>query len=205
MKPWGQRSEQTRIARFWQWWADHRHDVLWAAESGEREYPRLAALLDLATAALGDVAWEFAPGDQKRWQLVLSPAGLHSLLPLTVACVEAAPDDEAVEFLPAMPSRPNAIEADLRLDNGQHIDLKRMLCAVRAGHPAQLADLTVFHPVFGSLPRHDQYAITRLALHAVLGEFTVLSRIGAIEPATRPQTGMTPIKDLHAVLRDRLG
>lgn len=169
MKLWGQRSEQKRIERFWQWWAQNRGDVLAAAEAGEPAYPRLAAMLDPGTAVLGgDVAWEFGPGDQKQWQLVLSPGGLRSLLPLTVACVEAAPDDEVVEFLPAKPPRPDAIEADVRLGNGQQVDLTRMQFAVSADYPAEIADLLVYHPVFGSLPEDDQYAIAFLALDAVL-------------------------------------
>jgi hypothetical protein len=203
MMRWG-RSEQKRIRRFWQWWADNRLDVLSAAEAGESAYPRLAAHLDPAVAELGDVAWEFGPGDTKPWQLVLSPGGLRSVLPLTVACVDAAPDDEAVEFLPAKPPRPDAISGQLRLASGQQIDLTRLQCSVSTSHPAEVADLVVNHPAFGSLPEEDQYAITFLALDAVLGEFAVLTRLGAIEPTTEPHAEMTPISDLQAKLRGHL-
>lgn len=112
------RSTRKRISRFWQWWAAHRDDVLAAAAMAEPGFARLGDLLDPAVSALGKhVAWEFGAGQAKPWQLCLSP-GTRELLPLTVAWADAAPDDDAVEFLPAKPPRPDAVEAELHLPSG---------------------------------------------------------------------------------------
>ncbi len=149
------------------------------------------------------MGWEFGPGESKPWQLVVSPGGVRSLLPLTVAWVEAAPDDEAVEFLPAKPPRPDAVDAELQLPHGQQIDLGSLQFAATATTQAGVADVVVYHPAFVSLPEDDGYEIIFLALDAVLGEFAVMTSLAAIWPVTEPQPGMVPLAQLQATLRDR--
>jgi hypothetical protein len=79
-------SDEKRIDEFWQWWAEHRSSVLSAAGAGEEGMPHLVGLLDWAVDGLSrDVAWEFGPGSQRPWQLILSPGGVRSVLPFTVA------------------------------------------------------------------------------------------------------------------------
>ena len=200
MRLWGRGSDAQRIAAFWEWWAEHRVDVVLAAEAGEAGLPRLAAMFDPAVARMGDVGWEFGLGERLPWQLAMSP-GHRALLPLTVAWVDAAPSDEAVEFLPAKPRRPGGVSgARVVLPDGRDVDLGELRCAVSSSIAEGVVDLRVYHPEFPSMSDEAQYWLSFMALDVELGEFRVMTATYVIEPVTQASPDMIPITDLRSVI-----
>jgi hypothetical protein len=166
--------------------------------------PHLVGLLDSAVDGLSrDVAWEFGPGSQRPWQLILSPGGVRSVLPFTVAWAEAAPLDEAVEFLPAKPARGSPHEASIRLPDGQEVDLEEVRCSVSASD-GQTVNLRVYHPRFSSMSEEERFMTTFLALDMALGEFVVMTSTDAIEPLEEPGPDMVPLSELRALMNARL-
>lgn len=192
------RSPEARIDRFWRWWADNRVDILAAArQTAAGDYSALDTLLTPAVRRLGDVEWQFGPGDEKAWLLIISPGGLREILPLTVAWAEAAPDDPDVEFQPAKPAR-GGLET-LMLPDGTTVDVDQLRYAVEHASDG-LFDILVYHPIFRSMDEETRFAVTLLGLDAAFGEMTVMTRLGAIEPVPAEVPRMLNDAGLRAVL-----
>jgi len=188
--------DESAIAQFWDWWRAHRLEVLRAAKAGQVALHTVEHLLSSGVAPLGDVAWEFGPGRKKQWQLVVSPNGLRETLPLTMAWAKAAPDDPAVEF--AKPPKEGAEESLVAVGGGM-LDLSELRYSPTIASNG-LVDLVTHHPKFRRLPEDDRFLATFVALDSILGEMTVITQLGAIEPVTKPARNMIDGAGLRSAL-----
>lgn len=196
------KGEASRVAEFWSWWSANRLRVVASAQAERMQ--EVAQLLDPAIDRLHkEVGWEFGPGHKGRpWQLVATPGGVRAVLPFTVAWCDAAPPDDLVEFYPARPRLPDAIEGAVLEREGSSLALDETLVRVTGGTSEKYLDIEVHHPAFARMSENDQYSVTFQALDLAIGEFVVMTCLHQIVPRAARTPDMRPLANLPDVIKE---
>ena len=192
------------VNRFWAWWqARGARDAAAAVDAGapERMFGRMARHL---TAIHPCLVWEFVPGTDSRYVLVVTAGGDPALRAITGRWRRAAPPaDETWDYSNFRLPAPDP-EASVISLGGAQIDVTSatVTAAVSGAH----VDVTLYHPGFAALPP-DQHVLTAfMLLDTVLGEAVVDTWIGTVAAATEPPPAepddppIVPLMDLPAVV-----
>jgi hypothetical protein len=134
-----------------------------------------------------DLGWELGPGLVRASQLVISPAGLSELLPLTRHIVSCAPDLPDWEFHPAKPPKRWDRVFDL---GGPRVEIDRWRYALVAGD--ERFDVTLIAPELGGWSDSQRLQAMFLVLDAELGEARVIEWLGEVDLVEEAHWGDQP-------------
>jgi hypothetical protein len=189
--------------RFWAWWNNVQERLALTADRPVLEPDAAARLRSLLAPRVRelhqDLSFTIGLGVRAANMLVLSGARHPALRPVTERWRQAGPVDDAIwEFHPAAPAEPDAFTS--RVMVGEHeIDPGAAVALVRTDDARCRLDLSVFHPVFGSLDDLDRSRVANVMVSWALGEDESDRWIGRISStATRPLDSV-PVSMLGAV------
>lgn len=150
---------------FWQWFSNHHKEL---GENFDNE--KALVELDNQILDLGDFAWEIGPGIKGKNQLVISPGGNISLLPITKQIIANATNIPGWVFCYAKPPKQWQLLYDFRKENGDVIEIdaskwKYVLVRYEEGFEIiiQTNDLT-------NLSKEDKLIASEILLDGILGE-----------------------------------
>lgn len=173
------------VARFWQWWAEHRDEVLAAVDANRPDDVR--ALLEPAVTAVDNgLTWEMTAGSQRRHALTLSAGRDTERRAVAERWMLAAPDDPDIEFAAARAPRPLDEVPAINVDD-YDIDLGELVAGTGVDPRRTVLDVVVHHPLFPLLGEKARDEVAWRGLVAALGDDDVLRWIGTVTvSADRP-------------------
>jgi hypothetical protein len=189
-----------QIERFWAWWAEHRDEVLDAADAGDAE--RVTALLRPAVQAVREgLDWELSRGrGESRHLLVVSSGGNTELRAVAERWVRTAPPaDEDIAYAATRPADPHMDELTLTVDDYE-LPLAEMVSGARIDRQRGRVDVIVHHPLFPLLDEDSRLRAAFLALDLALGENDVERWLGAVEVAADAPIDAIAVSSLGLVV-----
>jgi hypothetical protein len=189
-----------QIEGFWAWWAEHRDEVLAAADAGEAD--RVTALLRPAVQGIREgLDWELSRGrGDSRHLLVVSSGGNTELRGVAERwALTAPPPDEDIAYAATRPADPHMDELTLTVDDYE-LPLAEMVSGTRVDRPRGRVDVTVHHPLFPLLDEDSRLRAAFLALDLALGENDVERWLGAVEVSTDPPIDAIAVSSLRLVV-----
>ncbi len=168
------------VAEFWRWWAEHRDEVLAAADAGRLD--EVQARLGPAIAGLDpDLAWDLSPGHTTKYLMVVSGSGSVDRQAIAERWRLAAPsDDPDVMYASSRPKHPDPAAAVLHVDDYE-LPLAEAVAATRVDGQRGRLDVVVHHPLFPLLAKEHRLDAAFRSLDLVLGEDDVERWLGEVE------------------------
>ncbi|MCC5952336.1 MAG: DUF695 domain-containing protein [Acidimicrobiia bacterium] len=189
------------IDAFWRWWADARHRIEEAIDSGV--WGTLPDELTEVTLDIHpDLEWELSSGTASRHALCVTSGGVRELRSLAERWRQAGPPADATwEYHAARPPDLNAFEGGTTLQlAGQFVDPAAARLVIDVDAERQLIDVTLHHPAFADMPRPAQAQVGFLVLDWLLGEDGVDRWLGAVDVAEQlPDGAVAPLALPEAV------
>jgi hypothetical protein len=189
-----------QIHEFWAWWAEHRDEVLSAADAGDAD--RVTALLRPAVDRIGeDLDWELSPGrGDSRHLLVVSSGGNTELRAVAERwALSAPPADPDIAYAASRPADPRTNELTLTVDD-YDLPLAEMVSGTRVDRQRGRVDVVVHHPLFPLLDQESRLRAAFLALDFALGEDDVERWLGAVEVSADTPIDAIPVSALSFVV-----
>lgn len=190
---------KNRVERFWTWYAGVAPRFYKTIEAGK--CPSLAGEVSAKVDELvPGFAWVFGPGvDGKGHSFTLSGEGnIHRQL-LTLHWLAQAPALPGWTFYAAR--QPGSIRGTCIETGGRKFDPMEFWITPVPNLDNEKVDITVWHPLFGSLPERDRYQILFLFLDEVLGEYGTEQWIGEIKLNHEHLANSIPLEELSDFLK----
>ncbi|TCC99444.1 hypothetical protein [Pedobacter hiemivivus] len=162
---------------FWDWFSKHCKDL---GENFDNE--KLLTEIDDRLTDLGGFAWEIGPGTKADNQLVISPGGDLSLLPVTKGIVSYAKIIPGWEFHYAKPPKEWDLIFDFEKDNGDliEIDASNWQYVLLKYEDGKFEIIIQVHDLDG-LSENDKLVASGILLDGILGEEVRMLRISYID------------------------
>jgi hypothetical protein len=189
-----------QIEAFWAWWADHRDEVVAAADAGNTDH--VAALLGPAVQGMREgLDWELSRGrGDSRHLLVVSSGGNTELRAVAERwALSAPPADEDIAYAATRPADPHMDELTLNVDDYE-LPLTEMVSGTRVDQQRGRVDVVVHHPLFPLLDQDSRLRAAFLALDLALGEDDVERWLGAVEVSADPPLDAIAVSALRLVV-----
>jgi hypothetical protein len=154
------------INMFWDWFAKHYIDL-----GTNFDNEKVLKELDDQLMSLGDFAWEIGPGTKIANQLVISPGGDVTLLPITKEIVSYAKNIPGWEFHYAKPPKEWDFIFDFENHNGEviNIDASNWQYVLLRYEDGGFEIIIQTHDLVG-LNEEDKLTASEILLDGALGE-----------------------------------
>ena len=185
---------------FWAWFLspDGQTTVAETASQSQRAQAAISKIGDMLHKVNSDLSWGMVPPSQDNpGRFEVSAGGIRSVIPAVLAVVEAAPqlpNWHVVAFK-------QPVEDIQLIYAGQEIDSSTVTCQ-EVGRNGELIDLNVYVPLPVDAPKKLIGEIGFIVLDHTLGEYVVMTKIGALNfdyTINAPPTVML-VKELAAKL-----
>lgn len=173
------------IEQFWNWWHEHRDEVITAAKAEDTD--RVRALLSPAVTAMHpDLDWEFrVNNDGGPHTLVVTGGASLGMRGLTERWASAGPADDKVEFAPSRPPNPRLFETTATVE-GYDVPLGETVVGAQVDQENGRLNVAVHHPLFPLLGDDARLKLAFQALYAALGEDGVERWLGEVSTSADP-------------------
>lgn len=173
------------IEQFWTWWAEHRDDVVAAAEAEDTD--RVRELLNPAVHALDtSLDWEFRVNNEGGPHTLVVTGGANlGLRGLSERWALAGPGDDRVEFTPSRPPNPKLLDTTSAIE-GYDVQFAETVVGAQVDQEHGRLNITVHHPLFPLLGDGTRLEVAFRALYAALGEDGVERWLGEVKVAADP-------------------
>jgi len=187
------------IREFWAWWETARHRVLSAIEVEKNFSRELIEDISKHVDAIGDLAWELAPGKTAKHAFCLSPNGdPEARLVTELWRHNSPPPDPTWEYYAARQARdlPRIKLHDVTLDRGE------LMGVIEVDKFRERINGTYFHPAFAKLAERQRMTALYLMLDGLFGEDGVERWLGAIKASEAPLESAVALPDFIAAVAE---
>jgi len=188
-----------RVQRFWEWYSEVGPRFYETIEAGK--CPDLAAEVSAKVdELLPGFAWVFGRGrNNQGHSFTLSGEGnLHRQL-LAIYWLSQAPTMSGWTFYAAR--QPGSIKGQRIEIGGRSFDPLEFWLTPVVDAEEEKMDITVWHPLFESLPERERWTVLFLFLDEVLGEYGTQQWIGEIKHDQKRLAESIPLEELPEFLR----
>jgi hypothetical protein len=161
------------IDAFWRWFRDHETELLRVRTGHEA----IAGDLDRALSRVDtNLTWEFGPADAAPREFVISAGGVKAAFPVVQRLASGAPVLPRWKVTPFRQRSPDVTEVHI---DGIALDARHVEFLMEP--EGTLLALVISVPNFRPTPTKAYEQAVYLLLDAMLGEYTVETKIGAID------------------------
>jgi len=188
-------ASKSKIAAFWDWFADWRSDIVVAYTSGDTFW--LDTNLTAKVKAIHrDLNWEMGPYHDPDSTLVISPT-VRDNIKLAQQIVGAAPPNPGWHFLPAKPPKELiGLVMELPGVSGAQVCGDKWVYRLTSYNKLEFFDIEVFTDYAGSMSNSHLELLIRRLIESLVGEFLYLDKIAAVKvmraTEARPAERLTP-------------
>lgn len=188
---------KTRVSEFWDWYSENAekfYSIVEAKKCGDLQDEVIAAV----NRWLPGMAWVFGPGENNEGHsFTLSGEGVLVKQFVAEYWLSCAPKLTGWTFHAARPPCESVKGFKLELDGSHSFDTKELWLFPSVNEDNQKIDLTVWHPLFGSISDNSKWTALFLLLDDVLGEHGTQNWIGEIKFASDSLKESMPIWELR--------
>ena len=159
-------------ADFWQWFQNNETLLFNFEKDQERIFDKLALQLHKVHP---DLTFEFGPKQNGRREFVLSADGLRKAIPAVEALAAAAPTMAKWTVIKFRPRR-----EPFDIDYG-NVTVKASAISALLAPQGQRIAVTLLIPGYSASTRTAYMGVTFLMLDQALGEYDVMTRVGAVD------------------------
>ena len=192
--------ERAAIDGFWTWWADAKERLAPAVDAGDLS--RLPTEIGTRVRRIhSGLSWEVGPGVDARHGLCISGEGDLELRALAGRVVEQAPSTDAEwEYYPARRAK-----GDLLFSiqvGATEVSASDARFGIDTDAERERLDLTIWHPIYASVPDQVRKQIGLLLLDSLVGEDGIEKWIGGIDVVADEPPEAVDATGLLQALRD---